>query len=236
MVSLRRIRIRKVEDRPMDAWLDVGLRQMREGKVRFYRVWDFLTGEWLFKVCSDGELGRVTVKAVKCPPGRVFSQLEGGLMLFQRASAGGSLYDVVSLSYVDGEGRLRRNVVESLEEVPSVIRDNFEVKPYEEATGKRAPGKGWVTLSREGDERALVTLFMLERAWPVSPVSPEVGAKTAGILALIRELEKAGLEELYREAGRRLGVERGEVDRLLALLEKEGSVERPGPGYVKAAD
>ncbi len=178
MQLLKRIKVTRIEDRPEDAWFDLSLRQLREGEVRFYRVRDFLTGEWLFKACSDKELGKVMVRALKCPSGRRFAQLEGNTMLFQKSAIEGLLYDVISLTYADETDRLRRKVVSSVDDIPAVIRENFEIKSYEEATGKRAPGKYWVTLTKEEDEKTMVTLFLLERAWSLSPVSPEEKLKT----------------------------------------------------------
>ena len=164
MQFLKRIKVTRIEDRPEDAWFDLSLRQLREGEVRFYKVKDFLTGEWLFKACSDKKLGKVIVGALKCPSGRRFAQLEGNTMLFQKSTIEGLLYDVISLTYADETDRLHRKVVSSIDDIPAIIRENFEVKSYEEATGKRAPGKYWVTLIKEGDEKAMVTLFLLERA------------------------------------------------------------------------
>jgi hypothetical protein len=151
---------------------------MRNGEVRYYRTKDFLTGEWLFKLCKDTELGKVLVKAVKCPAGIRFAQLEGNTMVFQRSLREGWLYDIVSLTQADQDDRLSRKVVATVEEVPTIIRENYEVKPYEEATGKTAPGKHWVTLSGADDEKAMITLFLLERAWTLSPTTAEEKLKT----------------------------------------------------------
>jgi len=149
------------------------LRQLRNGEVSFYTVKDFLTGEWLFKICKDKEEGRIMVKALKCPAGIRFSQLEGRTMVFQQSKIEGMLYDVISLSEVDQNNRLRRNVVSSIEEVPAVIKENYTIKPYEEATGKKAPGKHLVTLSKQENEKEIITLFVLERAWSLSKSTPE---------------------------------------------------------------
>ncbi|MCJ7614814.1 hypothetical protein MUO71_08655, partial [Candidatus Bathyarchaeota archaeon] len=159
--------------RPDDTWYDMSLRQMRNGEVSFYAVTDFLTGEWLFKICKDKEQEKITVKALKCPAGIRFSQLEGKSMLFQPSKIEGMLYDVISLSEIDDNNRLRRNVVSSIEEVPAVIKENFMIKSYEEATGKKAPGKHLVTLSKQENEKDLLTLFVLERAWGLSESTPE---------------------------------------------------------------
>src|SRR3990170_389637 len=94
MSYVKQIKITKIEERPNDAWYDMSLRQLRHGEVCFYRIHDFLTGNWLFKA-------------------------------------------------------------------------------YEEATGKTAPGKHWVTLTKAEDEKASITLFLLERAWTLSTTTAE---------------------------------------------------------------
>jgi hypothetical protein len=156
----------------------MSLRQLRNGVVCFYRVRDFLTGEWLFKTCRDGELGKVMVKAVKCPAGTRLAQLEGNTMLFQKSQREDWLYDIVSLAQADENDRVTRKVAGFLEEVPIVIKENYEIKPYEEATGRKAPGKHLVTLTRSEDEKAMIALFLLERAWTLSPITPEEKLRT----------------------------------------------------------
>ena len=94
-------------------------------------------------------------------------------MVFQQSKIEGMLYGVVSLSEVDENNRFRRDVAASLDELPAVIKDNFTIKPYEEATGKKAIGKNLVTLTKQENEKELVTIFLLERAWPLSDSTPE---------------------------------------------------------------
>lgn len=236
VVVLRQTKITLVENRQRDAWFDMGLRQLRVGEVRFYKATDLLTGEWLFKVCSDADLGRFIVKAVKCPPGKVFAQLEGDTMVFQRSVFQGMLYDIISLTRLDEEGRVRRQAVKSIEEIPPAITESFEVKPYEEATGKHAPGKYLTTLCKEGDEKAMITTFLMERAWSLSPVSPKEKERTVNLLALIKSLEKTSIEEIRQVASERFEVEKGEVDALLASLERDKKIERLDEDYVKAVD
>jgi len=166
---------------------------MRHGEVSFYRVRDFLTGDWLFKICSDKELGKVLVKAVKCPAGLRFAQLEGNTMVFQQSVIEGMLYDVVSLTRADENDRLSRKIASSTEEIPDIIKKNYEIKPYEKATGKTAPGKNLVTLCRREDEKAMVTLFLLERAWTLSTITPEEKLKT------LREQERQKPRERRKE-------------------------------------
>ena len=146
---------------------------MRQGEVRFYIVKDFLTGEWLFKLSKDAENGKIMLKAIKCPAGLRFSQLEGKTMVFQDSQIEGMYYDVLSLTESNDSNRLRRNVVASLDEVPDIIKNNYMVRSYEDATGKKAPGKYLVTLNKPEDEKSLVTLFVLERAWGLSDTTPE---------------------------------------------------------------
>lgn len=193
MQFLKQVRITLVETRPTDAWYDLGLRQLRNGEVKFYRVHDFLTGDWLFKTCTDAEVGKVLVKAVKCPPGVRFAQLEGNTMVFQRSLIEGMLYDVVSLTTADENDKLSRKIVATAEDVPSIIKQNYEIKLYEEATGKTAPGKNIVTICGAEDQKTMITLFLLERAWTLSKTTPEEKLKT------LQEQERDKPREKKRE-------------------------------------
>jgi hypothetical protein len=170
---LKHFEIKRVETRTDDTWYDMSLRKMRNGEVSFYVVKDFLTGEWFFKLCNDKELEKITVKSLKCPSGIRFSQLEGKSMVFQKSKIEGMLYDVISLSEMTENDELKRNVISNIEEVPDVIKENFIIKSYEEATGKKAPGKHLVTLSNPEKEKDLVTLFVLERAWGLLESTPQ---------------------------------------------------------------
>ena len=193
MQFLKHIRVRRIETRPEDVWYDMSIHQMRKGVVNFYRVKDVLTGDWLFKVCRDRELGKIMVKAVKCPAGLLFAQLEGKTMVFQNSKIGGMLYDILSLTQADENDRLSRKIISSIEEVPAIIRKNYTIKPYEEATGKKAPGKNFVTLCKPENERAIITLFILERAWSISKITPEEKMKEKEELA---EKKKATKKEV----------------------------------------
>ena len=228
MSLLRRlkIRIRKVEERDKDYWVDMSIRRLRQGKVRYYKVRDELTGNWLFKVCRDDEMQRVIVKALKCPPGGGFVQLEGRTMLFQRGLVEGYYYDVISLSYMDEEERLRRNVLDNIDEVPEIIKENFKVMGYEEATGKKIVGKRLVVLCEENNEKDMILLFLIQRAWPISRIPLEIGMRASDLLELIKELEKAKIEEIYEAAENKFKLERENIDMLLKLLEREGTIQR----------
>jgi len=170
---LKHIKVRQIETRPNDAWYDMNLRQLRNGQVNFYRVEDFLTGNWLIKLCTDKEQEKILVKAVKCPPGIRFSQIEGNTMVFQKSKIEGMLYDIISLTQADENDKVSRKIASTIDEVPAIIKENYEIKPYEEATGKKAPGKHLVTLTKQDNKKEAVTLFVLERAWPLSQSNPE---------------------------------------------------------------
>jgi len=210
----------------------MSLRKLREGKVRYYRVKDELTGDWLFKICRDEDMQRVIVKALKCPAGGGFVQLEGRTMLFQKGLVEGYYYDVISISYMDEEERLRRNVLDNPDEVPPIIRENFKVLDYEEATGRKIVGKRLVVLCEENDEKGMILLFLIQRAWPVSKVPPEIGMKASDLLKLIKDLEKAKIEEIYQAAEHKFKLERENIEVLLDLLEKEGVIHR-SEEYIK---
>jgi hypothetical protein len=190
---LKYIKVKRIETRSKDFWYDMSLRQLRVGEVSFFSVKDFLTGEWLFKLCNDVEIGKVTVTAVKCPAGVRFSQLEGKSMVFQGSQVEDMLYDVISLTEFDENNRLKRNVVSSFEEVPDFIKENFVIRSYEEATGKKVPGKYLVTLHKKNDENMLVTLFLLERAWRLSDILP---AEKLNELKQLRQKKKIPKKEM----------------------------------------
>jgi hypothetical protein len=226
------IGIRKIEERLGDSWVDMGLRTLRKGEVRFYRVNDPLTGQWLFKACHDEEMQRTIIKALKCPSGGGFVQLEGRTMLFQKSLVEGHCYDVISLSYLGKKDRLRRNVVATIDEVPESLKNNFRIMEYEEATGKKAVGKKLVTLCEESDEKKMITLFLVQRAWPLSKIPPNVGARMLDLLKVIRNLEKAAVEEIYATAQERFELAREDTDLLLSVLETEGRIQR-SEEYIK---
>ena len=190
---LKYVKVKRVETRSKDFWYDMSLRELRVGEVSFFSVKDFLTGEWLFKLSNDVQNGKVTVTAVKCPAGIRFSQLEGKAMVFQESKIKGMLYDVISLTELDKNNRLKRNVVSSLEEVPDFIKENFEIRSYEEATGKKAPGKYLVTLHKKSNENMLVALFVLERGWGLSDLLPEEKIKE---LKQVPQKKKASKKEI----------------------------------------
>jgi hypothetical protein len=229
---LKNIKVTLLEERQEDAWFDLSLRQLRVGEVRFYKVDDLLTGKWLFKVCVDKENSKNMVKAIKCPAGILFSQLEGNTMLFQKSINDDLFYDVISLTRVDREGRVRREIAKTLDEVPSAIRENFEVKPYEEATGKKLPTPYLVTLTKRDNEKDMVTLFLLPRAWTL-PM--EEKQKTLNLMTLIKKLEKTSVAEIRGIASEQFGIEKNAVDSLLVDLEAKGKIKRLDDDYVKVS-
>ena len=230
-----KVKIRRVEEREKDYWVDMSLRELREGEVRYYHVRDYLTGDWLFKICKDAEMQRIIVKALKCPAGGGFAQLEGRTMLFQKGIPEGYYYDIISLSYIDEKNRLRRKVISDMNDVPKIIKKNFRVMEYEEVTGNKVPGKKLAVLCKENDEKSMILLFLIERAWPLSMISPETGIKASDLLGLIKELEKARLDEVYQAAESKLNIGKKDADMLLEVLEKEGLILRLEE-YVKTKD
>lgn len=233
MEFLRKIKITRIEERDKDFWFDLGMRQLREGGVRFYRVRDFVTGDWLFKVCLDKISHKGTIRAIKCPPGKRFAQLEGDTMVFQRSNSPGWLYDVISITYVDENNLVHRRIAKIKEEIPAVISENFEIKSYEEATGKKMPGKHWVTLTKEDDDKSMIMLFLMERAWPISHLPPEFKLKSVDLLSIIKNLEMARVEDVYRLASEKLGLDKDQIDSILSSLEEKEEIKRPAPGFVK---
>lgn len=232
----RAIAITRLEERDEDAWFDFGLRQLRHGRVTFYRARDAASGEWLFKVSRDKEMGRVVVKALKCPPGKLYAQVEGDSMVFSKSQFEGYLYDVVSVTYVEAGERLRRRVAGSVEEVPSWIRTSYPIKSYLEATGRNPTfGRGCVTLVREDDEKAMVQLFLFEKAWPVSVHEEDVVQSYVDIIPTVRELESASVEKVYEAMRTRFGFSQDDAERLVSWLLRTGRLVSPEPGRVKVA-
>ncbi|XES77406.1 MAG: hypothetical protein ACBZ72_00660 [Candidatus Bathyarchaeia archaeon] len=229
---MKSIRITLQEERTEDAWFDLSLRELRAGEVRFYKANDLQTGQWLFKICCDQENGRSMVKAIKCPPGRLFSQLEGATMLFQQSLEPDLYYDIISLTKVDGDGKVHRELVKSLDDIPAAIRDNFQVKNYDEATGKKLPGTHLVTLSKKNNEKDMITLFILERARTL-PV--EERKKALDLLALIKEMQKTSITEVSNITNETFNIDRTNLDQLLAELEAKGKIKRLDENFVKLA-
>jgi len=227
------IKVTLTESRIKDAWFDFGTRELREGMVCFYKATDALTGDWLFKTCVDEAEGKIIIKALKCPPGKAYTQMEGSTMIFQKSILKEFVYDIISLTYANEDDRIRREVISELDQVPSFIKENFDVKKYDEATGKSAIGKNLVTIVQEKDIKSMIILFPMERAWPMAQVPPETGLKEGPIKKMIEEAEKASIDEIYSLASDRLGMAKDEVDKLLDLLKSENKVIFPSSGYVK---
>jgi hypothetical protein len=222
----KNITIKKIEERKSDYWVDMSLKEIRNGAVYFYRVSDPITGKWLFKICLDKEYHRKTIKAIKCPAGEGYVQLEGRTMLFQKSVIEGYLYDVISLSYLDDNKRLRRNIVSDISEVPQNIREKFKIEIYEKATGKHAIGKRLVTLCKEDNNRMIIILFLLQRAWPISKLPLDIYKRISSIIKLIKKLEKAKLDNVYSLAEKLYGLQKDDMDLILEKLEAENRIIR----------
>ena len=229
---MKSIKILLQEERTNDAWFDLSLRELRAGEVRFYKANDLQTGQWLFKVCIDQENSRSMVKAVKCPPGRLFSQLEGATMLFQKSLNPNLYYDIISLTQVDDKGSVHRAIVKTQDEIPATIRDNFQIKDYNEATGKKLPGNHLVTLTNKDAEKDMITLFILERA---RTLPLEERQKTMNLLALIKEMQKTSITEISNVVSETFNINRVTLEKLLSDLEAKGKIKRLDENFVKLA-
>jgi hypothetical protein len=229
---MKSIKITLQEERSEDAWFDLSLRELRAGEVRFYKANDLQTGQWLFKVCIDKENNRSMVKAIKCPQGKLYSQIEGATMLFQKSLNPNMYYDIISLTQVDKDGKVHREVAKTIEEIPASIRDNFQIKTYEEATGRKAPGCHFVTLSKKDDNREMITLFLLERA---RTLPPEERRKNMDLMSLIKELQKTSITDISNITAEQFNIDRQALDKLLADLETKGKIKRIDENFVKLA-
>jgi hypothetical protein len=229
---MKSIKITLQEERTEDAWFDLSLRELRAGEVRFYKANDLQTGQWLFKVCIDKENNRTMIKAIKCPQGKLYSQIEGATMLFQKSLNPNMYYDIISLTQVDTEGKVHREIAKTIEEIPAAIKDNFQVKPYEEATGRKAPGNHLVTLSKKDDDREMITLFLLERA---RTLPPEERQKNMDLISLIKELRKTSITDLGNITGEQFNIDREQLTKRLTELEAKGKIKRLDENFVKLA-
>jgi len=229
---MKSIKISLQEERTDDAWFDLSLRELRAGEVRFYKASDLQTGQWLFKICMDPENNRSMVKAIKCPPGKLYSQLEGATMLFQQSQQPNMYYDIISLTQVDSEGKVHREVIKTLEDVPAAIKDNFEVKDYAEATGKKLPGTHLVTLSKKDDEKAMITLFILERA---RTLPLEERRKSLDLTSLIKQLQKTSITDLNNITNETFNIDREALNQMLKELEDREKIKRLDENFVKLA-
>jgi len=241
----RLMKIALLETRESDVWFDFVARALRRGEVRYYRVKDTVSGTWLFKVSIDSEFRKALVKASMCPPGAVYPQLEGDTMVFQKSLLEGYMYDTISVTYLENVSVRKKNVG-TPEELPKWITSSM-VENYEKATGKKPTyGRGLVTLVREGDYKAMIKFFLMEKAWPLGKIPTEIElrkiaeAKKAripperrNVLRTIAKLEMAEDESIYRALKREFGMGREEAERILVEMEKEGKVTHPEPGYTK---
>jgi hypothetical protein len=229
---VKSIKISLQEERTNDSWFDLSLRELRAGEVRFYKASDPQTGQWLFKVCVDRENSRSMVKAIKCPPGKLFSQLEGATMLFQKSLNSDLYYDIISLTQVDEKGSVHRAVVKTQEEIPATIRDNFQIKNYNEATGKKFPGTHLVTLTKKDDEKEMITLFLLERA---RTLPPEERQRTMDLFGVIKEMQKTSITDISNIVSETFNIDRASLEKLLSDLEDKGKIKRLDENFVKLA-
>jgi hypothetical protein len=78
----------------------------------------------------------------------------------------------------------------------------------------------------------MILLFLMERAWPLSTVPPDVGAKMVDLFNMIKNLEKAAIEDIYQKAGEQYELTKEDIDRLLNVLETEGKILR-SEQYIK---
>ena len=142
-------------------------------------------------------------------------------MLFQKSLNSDLYYDIISLTKVDGNGSVHREVVKTAEEIPASIKDNFTVKDYAEVTGKKLPGNHLVTLTRKDEEKDMITLFILERA---RTLPPEERQKSMDLLGMIKEMQKTSITEVGNIVSETFNIDRAALDRLLAELETEGKL------------
>lgn len=88
-------------------------------------------------------------------------------------------------------------------------------------------------MTKDGDFKEMIILFLLERVWPLAPITPEVAWKADDVLSVIRELEYARVDEVYPRLKEKLGIGEEEFQKILQTLEAEKRIVRPEEGHVK---
>lgn len=163
-----KILVRMVEKR-YDAWLDIALREIREGPVYFFEVEDPKTGLWLVKIVKDSELGKIILTVRKRPPGKIFAQLENKSIILKPCSNSSFVYHPLRVTYAIGD-KLRTRRVSGINQVPIEIRRRYKLNKYEEATNIAKPPpflKGKVVVVIKNDDfEGMAKLFILEKVWP----------------------------------------------------------------------
>ena len=156
------------------------------------------------------------------------------------------------INYMDKEGRIRRRMATRREEVPQLIAGRFQIIRHGEATNKQTSMQDkLVTLISEDDHKSPIILFLLQRVWPLSPRKPEeaytaysleeevrhtkktqnLGNKS--LLFIIKQSERAKLEDIYLASSAKLGMSREETESAITELENEGAIYRFEPDYLK---
>lgn len=163
-----RILVRMVEKRH-DAWLDIALREIREGPAYFFEVKDPKTGLWLMKIVKDSELGKIILTVRKRPQGKTFAQLENKSITLKRCPNPEFVYHPLRVTYVIDD-KLRTRRVSRINQVPIEIRKQYEIHKYEEATKITKPPpflKGKIVVVIKNDDfEGMAKLFILEKVWP----------------------------------------------------------------------
>ncbi len=163
-----RILVRMVEKR-YDAWLDIALREIREGPAYFFEVEDPKTGIWLLKIVKDSESGKIILTVRKRPPGKVFAQLENKSITLKPCPNSSFLYHPLRVTFATDD-KLRTKRVSRINQVPIEIRREYQLSKYEEATNIAKPPpflKGKVVVLIENDDfESMARLFLFEKVWP----------------------------------------------------------------------
>lgn len=222
------LKIRLLERREEDTWFDLGKRELRSGEVCFYKINDMLTGEWLIKTCLDNT--KIILKANKCPSGHLISQLENQSMIFQKSLVSNMYYGVISTTYVDEKQRVRRKSINSLDDVPSLIRNFYDVKTYEEATGRKTR-KNLVTLVYKNNVKDMMNLFIQQKAWPLLLINYMDLIQIMEIEEILKDLERVNIEDIYTKLTETIEVK--EINKILDILERRGKIKYLNSKYIK---
>jgi len=157
------------EKRPGE-WYDIEDKRVRNGIIYSFVVIDEMSKRtWLFNVryCDD--------KAVVIPVASdrttlLNSQIKSKSDVFKEVYNDPSkFYHVLGVSYVENN-RLKYKRIKNYSEIPSIIRNNFEIKLYKDVCEVSIKGleDKYVVIVNKNNVEEMVKLFIYEKVHPVS--------------------------------------------------------------------
>lgn len=153
-------------------WYDHSLKRLLKGTVYAY------TFEWkelscVLNVRISEDKSRAQVNLVSSSKADIISkQLTEKTLLFQKSKIPNYLYIPLSIAYVDKFGRIHYNRVSNVNDVPEVLRDNFELRKYDdvappELIRSRNPNLGKISvIVEDNNPEKMALLYAFTRILP----------------------------------------------------------------------